>query len=183
MAYINTGAFENFVELYIQSAPDATPTQIDNPFGTGNLVETELGVAGGEVAAGALLVPALQEVTVNATPGLFRWKQLDSLSEYVITTSSTNSLGMNLVVDPSSFFGNASATADTVQRDGIFKTTNEKYLVCFRLYWAGSEAGDDYVEGIGYMSGLAPTTNPDAPVWVSPITIEVAGNYNQGQHP
>ena len=115
MAYINTGAFENFVELYVQSAPDATPAEIDNPFGAGNLVETQLGVAGGEVAAGAQLVPALQEITVNATPGLFRWKQLDSLSEYVITTSSTNSLGMNLVVDPETFFGNAAATADTVQ--------------------------------------------------------------------
>lgn len=181
MAYINTGAFENFVELYVQSAPDATPTEIDNPFGTGNLVETQLGVAGGEVAAGAQLIPALQEITVNATPGLFRWKQLDSLSEYVITTSSTNSLGMNLVVDPETFFGNAAASADTVQADGIFKTTNEKYLVCFRLFWAGSEAGDNFIEGIGYLSGLAPTTNPDAPVWVSPITLEVAGNYNSGK--
>jgi hypothetical protein len=31
--------------------------------------------------------------------------------------------------------------------------------------------------GNGFISALAPTTSADSPVWVSPITLEVNGDY------
>lgn len=124
--------------------------------------------------ANVITVPALQDITLNATPGLFRWSQLDSESEYVLTTPSTNSLSMTLVLDDTSFFTGKGAT------DGLFELVNSKTMVYFRLYWAGSTTGDRYVQGKGYLSALAPTVSPGAPVWSSPLTIEVVGNYQTG---
>ncbi len=61
---------------------------------------------------------------------------------------------------------------------GIFEITNEKQPVYFRLYWQGDEAGDRYIQGEGYLEALAPTVNPDAPVWTSPLTISVTGDFD-----
>lgn len=189
MAYINSSTHDNFVELYIETLVGVS---VDDIFGYEDDGVTPKRTAAIASAVGAvqnetgLQIPALTEVTVNATPGLYRWKQLDELSEFVITTASTNSLGMSLVVDPVSFFGDPDAgdpTAEDIRTAGIFQTTNNKHLCAFRLYWSGSEPEGDpayYVEGVGYLAGLAPTTNPDAPVWVSPVTIEVAGDYTTG---
>jgi len=188
MAYINSSTHDKFVELYIETLPDIAVDEIFDPATRASTIEAKLGVAGAEdPTVTGMMVPALTEVTVNATPGLYRWKQLDELSEFVITTASTNSLGMSLVVDPTTFFGTAPGTAaEDIKSAGIFQTTNNKHLVCFRLYWAGNEPEADpayYVEGVGYLAGLAPTTNPDAPVWVSPVTIEVAGDYTSANIP
>ena len=51
-----------------------------------------------------MIVPSLQEITINATPGIFRWKQLDTLSEKVVTTASTNNIESTFVLDPITFF-------------------------------------------------------------------------------
>jgi len=33
------------------------------------------------------------------------------------------------------------------------------------------------INGKGYITGLAPTVSADSPVWVTPITITVTGDY------
>ena len=159
MAYINVNSTGSFVKLELVSTGANFDSNIAAAFTANANVST---------------VPALQDVTLNATPGLFRWSQLDSASEYVLTTPSTNSVAVTLVLDDTSFFTGTGAT------DGIFDLVNNKALVYFRLFWAGSTTGDRYVMGKGYLSALAPTVNPGAPVWVSPITIEVVGDYIQG---
>ena len=190
MAYINSSTHDHFVELYIEALVEKTVDEIFDPAQRKAAIDSVLGAEGEETHETAgftgMKVPALTEVTVNATPGLYRWKQLDELSEFVITTASTNSLGMSLVVDPETFFGTGTdplTDPEDIKTAGIFQTTNNKHLCAFRLYWSGSEpdVGNAYfVEGVGYLAGLAPTTNPDAPVWVSPVTIEVAGDYTTG---
>ena len=155
MAYINVAEGEDqFVQLDINAS--------------GTFADADTAMAD---SANVMTVPSLQEVTVNATPGLFRWKQLDSLSEQVVTTPSTNSIALTLVLDDTTFFTGTGGTA------GIFDITRNKTLCYFRLYWSGSDSGDRYVEGSGYLSALAPTVNPDSPVWTSPITIEVVGDF------
>ena len=38
-------------------------------------------------------------------------------------------------------------------------------------------ATDYYLKGQGFVTGLAPTLTADAPVWVTPATITVTGEY------
>jgi hypothetical protein len=125
-------------------------------------------------SANIITVPALQDITINATPGTFEWQQLDETSSKVVTTPSTNSISMNLVMDDTTFFDGAGSTA------GIFDITNDKTKVYFRLYWAGDASGDRYIEGEGYLSGLSPTVSATAPVYVAPLEILVEGGYTTG---
>jgi hypothetical protein len=133
-----------------------------------------------------LSVPALQDVTINAANDVFTWSQLDSSAKQQVATTSTNSLSMNIVVDPTTFFGTtidaAGTTAVAVQ--GILGLSRNKTKIAFALRFLDSAedgntttTNDRWFKGQGYITGLAPTVSADAPVWVTPITITVTGEY------
>lgn len=126
----------------------------------------------------SLSVPSLQDVTVNAANDVFTWTQLDETAKKQIATTATNSLSMNLVLDETSFFGTA-GSGSTASAAGIFGMSTQKDLVEFSLYLGDNDDGTDgkTISGTGYITGLAPTVSADAPVWVSPITITVDGDY------
>lgn len=129
----------------------------------------------------SLSVPALQDVTVNASNDVFTWTQLDATSKKQVATTSTNSVAMNLVVDSTTFFGTSgTATGNTATAAGIFGMSNQKNKVEFSLYLGDEDDGTagQTISGEGYITGLAPTVSADAPVWVSPITITVDGEYS-----
>jgi len=136
-----------------------------------------------EIAADAtndsLAIPSLQDITVNASNDVFTWTQLDSSSKKQIATTATNSLSMNLVLDQDSFFGDGTSAAGTASLKGIFGMSNDKDLVDFTLYLGDESNGDPgkTLTGSGFITGLAPTVSADSPVWVSPITITVDGDY------
>ena len=44
----------------------------------------------------------------------------------------------------------------------------------------GVTDGKKLFMGTGFVSALAPTVSADSPVWVSPITVEVNGDYTLG---
>ena len=127
-------------------------------------------------------LPALQDVTVNASNDVFTWQQLDTGSKLQIATTATNSLSMNIVLDQDAFFGDSGATAGTAEAKGVFGLSTDKDLVDFSLYLGdpsdnqGSGSGKT-ITGQGYVTGLAPTVSAQSPVWVSPITITVTGDY------
>jgi hypothetical protein len=116
-----------------------------------------------------ITVPALQDITVTNNNGTFRWTQLDSTSRSVVTTPATNSLNFNIVLDPTSFF---TGTGTTV---GLFNLSNTKTKVYFKFAFGGGSTR--YVTGSGYLAGLAPKVSPDQPVWLSPLIVEVDGDY------
>ena|SRR5210317_260100 len=126
-----------------------------------------------------LVVPALQDVTVNNANDVFTWTQLDSGSKQQIATTATNSLGMNLVLEQNTFFGDATASGEDAQTAGIFGLSKDKTKIDFELYLGDTDGGatGKTISGSGYVTGLAPTVSADAPVWVSPITITVDGDY------
>jgi hypothetical protein len=132
-----------------------------------------------DTVAGNLDLPALQDVTINNANDVFTWTQLDQGSKLQIATTATNSLAMNLVLDKTTFFGNSSATASSAPRLGVFGLSKDKTLVDFTLYMGDESTGatGPTVTGQGYVTGLAPTVSADAPVWVSPVTITVTGDY------
>lgn len=161
MAYIAVNNADDFVRLDINA----------------NGVDYAGNVDAAMANASTYSIPALQEVTVNATPGTFNWQQLDSLSEFVVTTPSTNSVAVTLVLDPDYFHGNASIDP------GIFEIVNSKTKTYFRLYWSGDSTGDKYIQGEGYLSALAPTVSPGSPVWTTPLEILVIGDFETGTVP
>jgi len=161
MAYIGVNATADFVTLKLNNSADFS-SNIAAAFVAGE-------------SANTYDVPSMQEITVNATPGIFRWKQLDSLSEQAITTASTNNIELTVVLDDTTFYSNTGSSY------GILDSVNNKTKTAFRLYWAGESSGDRYIEGEGYLSALAPTVSPDSPVWTSPLTIEIVGDFATGQ--
>lgn len=126
----------------------------------------------------AITVPGLQDITVNAANDVFTWSQLDTSAKLQVATTSTNSLGMNLVVDDATFFGTlvTAAQTNTVAEQGILGCSRNKTKIKFSLKMVEGTT-DRYLSGVGYITGLAPTVSADSPVWVTPITITVSGEY------
>ena len=134
----------------------------------------------------ALSVPALQDVTINASNDVFTWSQLDSSAKNQVATTSTNSISMNCVVDPATFFGttlDAASTTD-VAVQGLMGLSRNKTKIAFALRFldaagdgSSTTTNDRWIKGQGYITGLAPTVSADSPVWVTPVTITVTGEY------
>lgn len=120
------------------------------------------------------IVPALQDITINNAAGVFNWTQLDTFAQLAVPTPATNSVSANMVVDSTTFFSGSNGVG------GLFDLSNDAVEVNFRVYFNGRTTGSKYVSGTGYITNLAPTVNPTAPVWVSPITISVSGDFTVG---
>ena len=120
------------------------------------------------------VIPALQDITINNSAGQFNWNQLDVFANLTVSTPATNSISANLVLDSATFF------AATNGVSGLFDLSNDATLVYFRVYFNGRLSTAKFVSGSGYITNLAPTVNPTAPVWVSPIQISVDGDLTAG---
>lgn len=120
------------------------------------------------------IIPALQDVTINNAAGVFNWTQLDDFSQKAVPTPATNSISGNMVLDSTTFFTGSNGVA------GLFELSNNATQVFFRVYFNGRSTGSRFVSGTGYITNLAPTVNPTAPVWVSPVTISVDGDLTAG---
>lgn len=120
---------------------------------------------------GNLAIPALQDITINNANDVFSWTQLNSGSKLQIATTATNSVSTNMVVENATFFGDGVGTepADI----GLFGLSKAKTLVSFTITNVGSKT----MSGQGYITGLAPTVSADSPVWVTPCTITVTGDF------
>ena len=131
------------------------------------------------VSANALVVPSMQDITINNSTGVFRFKTLDSTAEKAVTTPATNQISLNCVVDDTAFFGTASSGDDDAKELGLFGVSKAKTKVFFSAYFNGTDSGSKFLAGSGFISGLAPTVNMDSPVWVTPVTIEVDGDFTE----
>lgn len=127
--------------------------------------------------ASGLDVATMQDVTLNAANDVYSWSQLNAAGKFQIATTSTNSISLNMVVDYDAFFG-ATTAGNTAKTDGIFKLSNEKTKIKFELKMGSSTGTDKTITGEGYITGIAPTVSADQPVWVTPVTITVLGNYD-----
>jgi len=142
---------------YIHSTPSSNPTTLT------------LSVSG---IAGDLEVATVQDITINNANDVFTWSQLNETAKLQVATTSTNSISTNVVVDPTAFFGNASATSGSAVKKGLLGLSTDKTAVNFEV-----TMGAKTVSGTGYVTGLAPTVSADSPVWVTPVTITVSGEY------
>ena len=128
----------------------------------------------------ALNIPAVQDITINNSNDVFTWTQLDEGSKLQIPTTATNSIDTNIVLDQTIFFGDG-ASSNVAINKGIFGLSKDKQLVSFAIFLGKTSTGGagKSLTGTGYITGLAPTVSADAPVWVSPVTITVTGDYTE----
>lgn len=133
-------------------------------------------------ATGNLVVPALTDITINAATDVFTWTQLDAGSKKQVPTTATNDVSMNLVLDKTSFFGAnvTAASGANAASQGVFGLSRNKDLCNVRIFMgpeSGNASSNVTMTCQGYITGLAPATSADSPVFVSPITITVTGDY------
>jgi len=129
-------------------------------------------------AAGGLVVPTVQDITVSATTGTTRYSVLDSPSSSAFTTVNENTISLNMLVDDDTFFGASNAT-NKVANVGLLSTSINKTEVFFSVAFEGTDSGDYYVSGKGFLSGLTPTASIDQAVWISPMEIVVNGELTK----
>lgn len=171
-----------------------------NETGTNPLVllSTTIGNAaqlanGNITAANVLSVTCLQDITITSSTGIFSYVDFCSKDVNKVTTPADNEISMNIVIDPTAYFG--ANTANTgASNQGIAYISQNKIPVQFLVVWnynanvANVTGGNIlslnnvyYSSGTGYISSLAPTAAPDAPVFVTPISIAVDGTMYTAQ--
>lgn len=131
--------------------------------------------------AAVFQVPLVQDLTVTTAPGTVRYSTLDSTASSAFTTVVENEISFNMLVDDDAFFGNAGVTNNTVATNGLWSTSNGKTEVFFSIAFEGDtgSSGGYYLEGKGFIGGLAPTASIDQAVWISPGTITVNGDLTK----
>jgi hypothetical protein len=149
-----------------------------NTTGTQPVIEISTDTA--NIANAALSVVCLQDVTITNSTGVYSYIDFCSTDMNKLTTPADNEISTNVVIDDENWFGNSSATANTAAYYGVADISINKIPVSFRVYMNGTTSGAFYYEGSGFISSLAPTVSPDAPVWVSPLTIAVDGTMTTG---
>jgi len=152
---------------------------------TTDVANSNVGATGNGFLGGNLLsVTCLQDVTITNSTGIFSWTDFCSASINKVTTPSDNEISTNVVIDPVGWFGNANATPNTsAQFYGVSGLSENRVEVAFRVQLNNNSnvgnatpANTYAYHGVGYITNLAPTVSPDAPVWVSPLTIAVNGD-------
>lgn len=157
----------------------------------GNAVQLEAGYI---TAANVLSVTCLQDVTITASTGVFSYVDFCSPDMNKLPTPADNEISMNLVIDPTVYFGANIANAGA-SNQGLAYLSQNKIPVQFLCVWnydanvANVTGGNIttnlsnvyYSSGKGYITNLAATAAPDAPVWVTPVTIAVDGTMYSRQ--
>lgn len=144
-------------------------------------------IASGNItAAGILAVGCLQDITLTSSTGIYSWTDFCSTDMNKVTTPADNEISTNIVIDDIKFFG-ANSAGTTASDMGIAALSQEKTPVQFKLVWNSDTANGTgsnayFTSGIGYVSSIAPTVSPDAPVWVTPLSIAVNGTMYNGQN-
>ena len=129
--------------------------------------------ANGTTNGTSLTIPALQDVTVKNSNDVFTWEQLDTSSKLQVATLAVNSIDTNIVVDNLSFFGTDVTGATTTSAGlGVFGLSKSKTKCVATLNF-----GTRTITANCYVTGLSPKITATQPVWITPLTLTVSGDY------
>jgi hypothetical protein len=144
-----------------------------------------IGLTGANLANSlvTITVPFVQDLTITNSTGVYSYTTFSDVDMRKLSTPADNEASTNVVVDNLAYFGNSAATANTAPFLGIASLSTNKDNLDFEIYWNGTAANAYFYSGSGFITSLAPTTSPDAPVWVTPLTIAVDGAFTVAQVP
>jgi len=149
-----------------------------NETGTQPVIEISANVA--NVESNSLGIICLQDITITNSTGVYSYTDFCNTDMQKLPTPADNEVSTNIVIDDEVWFGNSSAGNTTAAYFGLSNLSINKTPLSFRIYWNGTANGAYYTEGTGFITSLAPTVNPEAPVWVSPLTLAVDGSMTNG---
>jgi hypothetical protein len=171
-----------------------------NETGTQPVILLSTDLANGNVQTGnieganVLSVICLQDVTITSSTGVFSWADFCSVDMNKLPTPADNEISMNVVIDPVTYFGNANAASGSAANEGMAGLSQDKIPVQFLVVWNNSNVaavidgnistltnGTVWTSGKGFITSLAPTASPEAPVWVTPCSIAVDGTMYNGR--
>lgn len=124
-----------------------------------------------------LEIPALQDISIDASNDTFTWSTLADNAKSQVVTTSNNSLSGNIVLDSVGFFGTDAGsygTSTTAAAYGIFGLSSNKVRVKYELFMGedtGAGLDKPTITGYGYISGITPAISGDSPVWVSGFSV------------
>jgi hypothetical protein len=142
-----------------------------------------IGMAGANLANSALTitVPFVQDLTITNSTGVYSYSTFTDVDMRKLSTPADNEISTNVVVDNEAYFGNSAAAANSAPFYGIATLSTDKNDLDFEVYWNGTAANAYFYSGGGFITSLAPTTSPEAPVWVTPLTLAVDGAFTVSQ--
>jgi hypothetical protein len=153
-------------------------------------IGTEANIANGVLpnVSNCLSVSCLQDITITSSTGVFSWTDFCSIDINKVSTPADNEISTNMVIDDVKYFGNSAGPANSAIVTGVANLSQNKIPVQFKLIWnssntSGNAANAYFTSGTGFIASLAPTTSPEAPVWVTPMTIAVNGTMYNGKNP
>lgn len=147
-----------------------------NTTGTQPIIE----ISTSNTMANSITLPFVQDVTVTNSTGIYSYTTFSDVDMRKLSTPADNEISVNVVLDSNTWFGSNSA-GTTATDLGISNMSINKQQIYFEVYYAGNTANAWFTSGTGYLTSLAPTVNPEAPVWVSPLTIAVDGGLTNDQ--
>jgi hypothetical protein len=138
-----------------------------------------IGLSGANLAntSATINIPYIQDLTITNSTGVYAYTDFSDADQRKLSTPADNKLSTNVVVDDTTYFGNANATANTAAFYGIASLSTNKNVLDFQVYWNGTANTAQYYTGTGFLTNLAPKTSPTAPVWVTPLDIAVDGHF------
>ena len=128
-------------------------------------------------------VTCLTDITLNNSTGIYSWVDFCETDMNKLTTPADNSVSSNMVIDATKFFG-SNGTGPTAPEWGVNGLASNKVPVQFVVTLNGpiDTAGSYWYTVTGFITDISPTVTPDAPVWVSPVTIAVTGSFTSGEN-
>ena len=87
---------------------------------TGTQPIIQIGLTGANLADPnvSITIPFVQEVTITNSTGVYAYTDFTDVDQRKLSTPADNKIGTNIVVDATSYFGNATATANTNVANG-----------------------------------------------------------------
>lgn len=149
---------------------------------TGTQPVIKIGLSGANLANSSqtITVPFVQDLTITNSTGVYSYTTFSDVDMRKLSTPADNEVSTNVVVDDTTYFGSNSA-GTTAPELGIASLSINKNVLDFEVYWNGTSTNAYFYSGSGFITSLAPTTSPDAPVWVTPLTIAVDGPFTVDQ--
>lgn len=157
-------------------------------------------VANGNISGNAtavLSVTCLQDMTITSSTGVYSYVDFCSKDINKLPTPADNEITMNIVIDNDVYFGNSGGVANSAFQRGLANISQNKVPVQFLVVWnynanvaqvtngnisnTTALSNVAWSSGTGYITNLAPTAAPDAPVWITPVSIAVDGTMYTAQ--